>query len=91
MKLQWTGPALGDLRRLEKFLTPVNRNAAKRVISAIRTNVRRALDHPQMGERVEEIGSREVRRLLIDQYELRYEVLPDLIRVLRVWHMREDR
>jgi hypothetical protein len=40
---------------------------------------------------VDEIGSREVRRLLIDQYDLRYEVLPDLIRVLRVWHMREDR
>lgn len=91
MKLQWTGPALGDLGRFEKFLTQVNRNAAKRAISAIRTNARRTLEHPQIGERVETLASREVRKLLIDQYELRYEVLPDVIRVLRVWHMREDR
>jgi len=84
------GPALGDLRRFERFPTPVNRNAAKRSISAIRS-VRRALEHPQIGERVEEVTSREVRKLLVDQYELRYEVLPGLIRVLRVWHMREER
>jgi plasmid stabilization system protein ParE len=91
MRLQWTGPALDDLRRFQRFLAPVNRNAAKRTISAIRANARRTLEHPQVGERVEEITSREVRKLFVDHYELRYQVLPDLIRVLRVWHMREDR
>ncbi|KQU99036.1 plasmid stabilization protein [Devosia sp. Root105] len=91
MRLQWAGAALGDLRRFETFLAQVNRNAAKRAISAIRANARRTLEHPQIGERVEEITSREIRKLLIDQYELRYEVLPNLIRVLRVFHMREDR
>lgn len=91
MRLQWTGPALGDFRRFERFLAPVNRNAAKRAIPAIRTSVRRALEHPQIGDRVEEVTSCEVRKLLVDQYELRYEVLPGLIRVLRVWHMREER
>jgi plasmid stabilization system protein ParE len=90
MKLQWTGSALGDLGRFEKFHAQVNRKA-KRAISAIRTNARRTLEHPQIGERVETLASREVRKLLIDQYELRYEVLPGVIRVLRVWHMREDR
>ncbi len=91
MKLQWTGPALADLRRFERFLAPVNRNAAKRAISAIRAHARRTLEHPQAGERVEAVTSREVRKLFVDNYELRYEVLPDVVRVLRVWHMREDR
>jgi plasmid stabilization system protein ParE len=91
MKLQWTMTALADLRRFERFLAPVNRNAAKRVVAAIRANARRALDHPQIGERIESLTEREVRKLFVDNYELRYEVLPGLIRVLRVWHMREER
>jgi hypothetical protein len=32
-----------------------------------------------------------VRRLFVDDYELRYEILGDLIIVVRLWHTREDR
>jgi hypothetical protein len=33
----------------------------------------------------------ELRRLLVDDYELQYEVLPEGVRIARVFHMREDR
>ena len=91
MRLQWTNDALADLRRFERFLAPVNRNAAKRAISTIRAGARRTLEHPQIGERVEALAPSEVRKLFVDKYEVRYEVRPDLIRVLRIFHMREER
>ena len=91
MRLQWTDAALADLRRFYAFLAPVNRNAAKRSVAAIRAGVGKATERPRIGERVEDVRGREVRKLYVDQYELRYEVTPDRIRVLRVWHMREDR
>ncbi|MBR7513475.1 type II toxin-antitoxin system RelE/ParE family toxin, partial [Mycobacterium tuberculosis] len=34
---------------------------------------------------------REVRRILVGQYEMRYEIQGDTIYVLRLWHTREDR
>ena len=33
----------------------------------------------------------EIRRLIIGNYELRYELLFDVVRILRIYHTREDR
>jgi plasmid stabilization system protein ParE len=51
----------------------------------------RLLEHPRIGEKLEEFEPREVRRLLIGHYEMRYEIQASTIFVLRVWHTREDR
>ena len=37
------------------------------------------------------IDAREVRRLIVDDCDLRYEVDGDTIRVLGIWHQRENR
>jgi hypothetical protein len=29
--------------------------------------------------------------LIVGQYELRYEIVDDMIYILRLWHTREDR
>ena len=35
---------------------------------------------------------REMRRLIVGQYELRYDVIEDVtVVILRLWHTREDR
>lgn len=47
--------------------------------------------HPRLGERVERYLPREVRRLIIGRYEMRYEIAGTLIRIVRLWHAREDR
>ena len=44
-----------------------------------------------MGERLEEFEPREVRRLLVGHYEMRYELQESNIYILRIWHMRENR
>ena len=91
MKLEWTNKALSDLARLHDFLAPVNRRAAARAIQRLVTAPSKLLEHPRLGERLEEFSPREVRRLLVDRYEIRYEISRDTIYVLRVWHTREDR
>jgi plasmid stabilization system protein ParE len=47
--------------------------------------------HPRIGERLEEFSPREVRRVFVGSYELRYEIRPKSIIVLRIWHAREER
>ncbi|MCA1440878.1 type II toxin-antitoxin system RelE/ParE family toxin [Ensifer sp. IC4062] len=91
MKLQWTTKAVSNLGRLYDFLAPVNRQAAARTVQALASAPRRLLEQPRMGERLEEFDPREVRRILVGQYEMRYEITQSTIYVLRLWHTREDR
>ena len=46
---------------------------------------------PRIGERLEEFDPREVRRILVGNYELRYEIQDQVIYILRIWHTREAR
>ena len=50
----WTPPALADVARLHSFLKPVNRDAARRAVRAIRQGVKALTARPEMGRPVEE-------------------------------------
>ncbi|MHB8949252.1 MAG: type II toxin-antitoxin system RelE/ParE family toxin [Rhodoferax sp.] len=89
--LKWTGKALSDLARLYDFLAVVNKPAAARAVQALTFAPSRLLEQPRIGERLEEFGPREVRRILVGRYELRYEIDGGTVYVLRIWHTREDR
>lgn len=91
MELKWTGKALSDLSRLYEFLAPANKNAAARAVQTLVKAPALLLDNPRIGEQLFEFESREVRRLLVDDYEIRYEIQGSTIYVLRLWHTREDR
>ncbi|WP_088344445.1 MULTISPECIES: type II toxin-antitoxin system RelE/ParE family toxin [Rhodomicrobium] len=91
MELKWTAKAVSDLARLHAFLAPVNRKVAARTVQSLTAAPVRLLEHPRLGEKLEEFDPREVRRLLVGQYELRYELQGSTIFVLRLWHTREDR
>ena len=45
----------------------------------------------RLGTRLSEHDSREVRRLIISSYEVRYEIAHADVTIVRVWHTREDR
>jgi hypothetical protein len=45
----------------------------------------------RIGEKLEEFDPRRSRRILVGQYEMRYEIQASTIFVLRLWHRREDR
>lgn len=91
MELKWTGKALSDLARLHEFLASVNRSAAARTVQSLTAAPARLLDQPRIGEKLEEFGSREVRRIQVGRYEMRYEIQGTTIYVLRLWHTRENR
>lgn len=91
MELKWTSKALSDLARLHEFLAPVNQAAAARTIQTLVKAPVPLLTHPRMGEQLFQFEPREVRRLLVGQYEIRYEISGDRIYLLRLWHTREDR
>lgn len=91
MELKWTSKALSDLVRLFDFLAPVNKPAAARAVQALTTAPASLLANPRIGEKLEEFEPREVRRILVGKYEMRYEIQDSTIYVLRLWHTREDR
>jgi len=91
MELKWTSKALSDLARLYEFLAPVNRPAAARVVQALTRAPAVLLTNPRIGEQLFEFQPREVRRLLVGHYEMRYEIQGATVYMLRLWHTREDR
>jgi plasmid stabilization system protein ParE len=91
MDLKWTSKALSDLARLHEFLAPVNKPAAARAVQALTEVPTILLTNPRIGEQLFQFEPREVRRILVGKYEIRYEIQDSMIYVLRLWHTREDR
>ncbi|WP_081818739.1 type II toxin-antitoxin system RelE/ParE family toxin [Pseudomonas sp. PH1b] len=90
-QLQWTSKALSDLARLFEFLAQVNRSAAARTVQSLVQTPDTLLYNPRLGEQLEEFKPRDVRRLLVGHYEIRYEIQGMTLSILRIWHTREDR
>ena len=89
--MKWTSKALSDLARLYEFLAAVNRPAAARTVQQLTAVAPTLLTNSRIGERLEEFDPREVRRILVGHYEMRYEIAESTIYLLRLWHTREDR
>lgn len=91
MELRWTSKALSDLTRLHEFLATVNKHAAGRAVQALTAAAGTVASNPRIGERLEEFEPKEVRRILVGRYELRYQISDATIYILRLWHTREER
>ena len=91
MRIQWTGKASSDLVRLHEHLRPVAPDAAARVVQQLARAPDRLLDHPRIGEKLDTYAPREVRRIIVGNYELRHELADATIFILRLWHCRESR
>lgn len=91
MPLRWSPSAYEDLRRIHEFLEPVDPTAAIRAVQAVVARVRRIPVQPRLGERVPGFRNREVRRVLVRKYEIRYEVTGSDLYILRIFHTREHR
>jgi plasmid stabilization system protein ParE len=76
---------------LHEFLASRNPEAAARVVIALVDAADHLLDHPQIGERLGQFEPREIRRIIVGAYELRYEIVASHIYVLTLWYSRERR
>ena len=84
MVLQWTTSANRDLVRLHAFLNPLNPRAAAQIVQQLVAAAEQLLTYPQLGERLTAFAPRDVRRLIVGDYELRYELADTTITVLRL-------
>jgi len=91
VRIGWTGKASTDLVRLHAHLSAVAPEAAARVTRQLARAPDKLLAFPRLGEKLEAYEPREVRRIIVGNYELRYEIAADTIVILRLWHCRENR
>jgi len=91
MKVNWSRDAVRDLVRLHDFVAGINPATARRIVFNLHQAASRLTASPRKGRRLEGFGDAEIRRLIVAQYELRYEILDNAIYILRIWHTREDR
>jgi plasmid stabilization system protein ParE len=91
MKLRWTGKAIDDAGRVYGFLARLNPEAAQNALEQISITVSRLPNQPRIGMRLTDYAPREVRRIIVGRYEVRYEIAAGEIIVLRLWHGREER
>ncbi len=97
MKLVFTELARQDLVRLRQFIADKNPRAAERAATRLKTASVLISRRPLVGRVAPApAGSRpDVRDLPVafgaSGYVIRYQVLPGEVRILRIWHAREDR
>lgn len=91
VRIKWTVAATGDLVRLHDFLAPVAPDAAAKITQDLAQAPLRLADYPRIGEKLDAYLPREVRRIVVGHYEIRYQLAGDLIIVLRLWHQRKNR
>lgn len=91
-RLIWAPAALLDVQRLYRFLAPMNLDAAKRAVKAIRQGVNVLEQQPGIGRPVEDMDD-EFRGWIIDfgdsGYVARYRVGQNFVTVLAVRHQKE--
>ena len=90
VKVECTIAARSDLARLSGFLDRVAPEAKARVVLRLVQAPNKLAEQPRLGERLRTYEPREVRRLVIGNYEMRDEIASDTLYVLRVRHYRED-
>ena len=61
------------------------------MVRQLAAGAKRIPAHPRLGVRLSEVDPREVRKVLVADYEIRYEVSDVDVFILRSFHTREDR
>lgn len=91
MKILWSFAAWADVDRLHAFMAQHDIDEADAVFDRLTAAPSSPLDFPRRGARLSEFNPREVRELRTGRYLLRYELAEGEVRVLRIFHARENR
>ncbi|HVY21572.1 MAG TPA: type II toxin-antitoxin system RelE/ParE family toxin [Bauldia sp.] len=93
MTLEWSSRALGDLHRFAAFLENDQPDVAKHIAAALTEKVTPLAVFPELGVAVSKRRHFRsmVLRVLNGSYVVQYQIIGDIVRVLRVFHAREDR
>ncbi|HYG89291.1 MAG TPA: type II toxin-antitoxin system RelE/ParE family toxin [Azospirillum sp.] len=89
MRVIWSPAAVQDVSRIYDYISLFNPNAAQKLASRLFEAAGQLERFPFSGRISGPVGEREL--AVVRPYILVYEVQPDLVRVLRVWHGAQDR
>ncbi len=92
MRLIYSADAVEDLIRLREFIAVENPPAANRIARELKEKIEQLRQFPKLGKSVDLSPDPEnMRDLIVGRYIIRYQVLPQMLVILRVWHHREER
>lgn len=91
MIIRWTDAARIDLDRFYSFLAPYDVEAADKLLDLLIGAPEKLLNFPRRGPRLTGFGPRQIHEFSVGNYRVRYELDGDELRVVRVFHVREDR
>lgn len=91
MTIRWSAQAREDIDRLADFAAAYDPVRASEIEHELSQAPARLQDFRRRGSRLSEFDPKEVREFRTGKYLLRYELIGSEIRVLRVFHGREDR
>lgn len=89
VRIEFTEPALADISSLHEYIAQFDQIAAERVVRRIFAAGASLAEFPERGRRGLRRGTREL--LSVRPFVIVYEVSPDAVRILRVWHGAQDR
>ncbi len=85
----WSQPALSDLETIRDYLMPVDPDIYKNLVTQSEAASRFLLEYPGAGSLFGDSGARKW-RIGKSPYLLIYDATPQTVRVLRVYHERQD-
>jgi len=65
--------------------------AAASIASELAAAPETLIHNPRLGTRLTQFAPNDVRRIIVGDYEIRYEISDGTVYILRIWHTREDR
>jgi len=86
----WSIPARDDLKSIYDYIARDSKRYATRVTQDIREKTLPLAEFPDLGKKVPEIGEDNVREIHLYSYRILYEVMPELIYIHGVIHMRRN-
>ncbi len=93
VKLLYSPAVRIDLERIRRFYAELDSDRGLRLGVHLRAELKLLKHHPRLGQPIDDpdLGEIEMRRLIIAGCEVRYAIVGDEIRILRIWHGREER
>jgi len=88
--VNWSQPAMADLRSIHDFIARDSRFYAKKVVQDIREKTDTLEQLPRAGKKVPELNDDQIRELSLYSYRIIYEIMEQGIFVLAVVHKRRD-
>ena len=84
MKIEWAEPAVNDLESIRDYIQRNSKHYADKFVQSIVESVKRLEKFPQIGPRIPEVKTDEIRELIYHNYRTLYKIEKKRIVVLAV-------